>query len=89
MYIHRGGEYEPIMSEEDYKKSIKPMTNADRIRSMSDEKLAETLRSLTDCVRCFAWDKDECDVWQQRPCYTGEIPCKEMWARWLRREAEI
>ena len=65
----------------------KPQTNADRIRAMSDEELAETLRSLTDCVRCFAWDKDECDIWQQRPCYTGEIPCKEMWNRWLQKEA--
>jgi len=70
-----------------YDVEIANITNADRIRSMTDEELAETLRALTDCVRCFAWDKDECDVWQQRPCYTGEIPCKEMWIRWLGKEA--
>lgn len=68
-------------------KPPKPTTNYDRLVSKTPEELAETLRALTDCVRCFAWDKDECDVWQQRPCYTGEIPCKEMWIRWLGKEA--
>ena len=46
MYIHRDGEYEPIMSEEDYKKSIKPKTNADKLRAMSDEELAEFIWSI-------------------------------------------
>ena len=64
-------------------------TNADKIRSMSDEELAKFLRELTDCVRCTAWDKEKHgDVWNQRPCYTGEIPCKEMWLRWMKEEAE-
>ena len=68
-------------------KDEKP-SKADRIRSMSDEELAEFLRELTDCVRCTAWDKEKHgDVWNQRPCYTGEIPCKEMWIRWMKQEA--
>jgi len=63
-----------------------PQTNADRIRSMTDEELAEFLRPLTECVRCYAWDKEDC--YDMRPCYTGEKPCKEMWLDWLKQEAE-
>lgn len=61
-------------------------TNADRIRYMTDEELALFLRPLTDCVRCYAWDRD--NLWDMRPCYTGEIPCKSMWLDWLKQEAE-
>ena len=61
--------------------------NADKLRAMSDEELAEFLREQTDCVRCVAWSKEKYgDVWNQRPCYTGEIPCKEMWLRWIKEE---
>jgi len=62
------------------------ITNADRIRSMTDEELAEFLRPLTECVRCCAWDKEDC--YDMRPCYTGEKPCKEMWKEWLKQPAE-
>ena len=40
MYIHRDGEYEPIT------RTPPPLTNADRIRAMSDEELAEFLWSI-------------------------------------------
>jgi len=63
------------------------LTNYDLLIRKSPEELAEFLRELTDCVRCTAWDKEKHgDVWNQRPCYTGEIPCKEMWLRWLKEE---
>ena len=46
----------------------KPMTNADRIRSMSDEELAKFL-----C--CTGWrmiEQKECLEWLQQPCGGGE-----------------
>ena len=44
-----------IVSNADFK----PQTNADRIRSMSDEELAELLRD-TQCNAC-AWQGNDCD----------------------------
>ncbi len=54
----------------------KPMTNADRIRSMSDEELVEFILPITECGRCP----------------TGEIPCtgdncRRTLLGWLREEA--
>ena len=40
-------------------KRVKPMTNADRIRAMNDDKLAELLRD-TQCNTC-AWQGNDCD----------------------------
>lgn len=37
----------------------KPMTNADKIRTMTDEELAELLRD-TQCNSC-AWQGNDCD----------------------------
>lgn len=58
-----------------------PITNADRIRSMSDEELAEWLAHLTDCVNCPCRDPyDQCD--------TVDGSCKKQWLEWLKEEAE-
>ena len=35
-----------------------PITNADRIRKMSDEELAQFIRAVR-C--CYAWPNDDCD----------------------------
>ena len=54
----------------------KPMTNADRIRAMSDEEMAEFIISIPMCV---GEDEDlncEIDV------------CKECFLKWLRQPAE-
>ena len=54
----------------------KPMTNADRIRSMSDEEMAEFISSIPMCV---GEDEDlncEIDV------------CKECFLKWLQQPAE-
>lgn len=53
------------------------LTNADRIRAMSDEELADFILPITECGRCP----------------TGEIPCTGDSCRgtlldWLREEAE-
>ena len=56
MYIHRDGEYEPITR-------TPPMTNADRIRAMSDEELAEflagTWNKIYNCLDWLDWLKQE------------------------------
>ena len=63
-----------------------PMTNADRIRAMSDEELAEWLSPIADCVRCYTWGKD--NPFDMRPCYTGEKRCKQLWLDWLQEVSE-
>ena len=52
-----------------------PKTNADRIRAMSDEELAEFLNNQNFCARNF-------------DCEKGMRPCRECNLDWLRQEAE-
>ena len=53
-----------------------PITNADRIRSMSDEKLAKYCAWLEDPQACYIWeDYDNQD-------------CISQWIDWLKEEAE-
>ena len=57
-------------------KNVEKMTNADRIRAMSDEEMAEFIISIPMCV---GEDKDlncEIDV------------CKECFLKWLQQPAE-
>lgn len=56
----------------------KPITNADRIRGMSNEELAEFMANKIDCQYCSvrsAW------------CTESEASCKTNWLDWLRQEA--
>lgn len=57
------------------------MTNADRIRKMSDEELAELLFNKSRCDNCFANcnDKDNCP--SLGSCYSRHL-------EWLQSEAE-
>lgn len=52
-----------------------PPTNADRIRSMSDEELAEMFSNTWDCTSCLV---DDC---------TGQW-CKEKLLEWLKQPAK-
>ena len=52
----------------------KSKTNADRIRAMSDEDLAELLGNMS-CRRCPI------------DCYGGFQNCTDIWVDWLREEA--
>ena len=56
-------------------------TNADRIRNMSDEDLAELLFDKSRCDNCFAYcnDKDNCPSLSS--CYSRHLD-------WLQSEAE-
>lgn len=54
-------------------------TNADRIRAMSDEELAEWLG-----VYCNGQTAQEVE----KPCISGVGSCEECWLDWLKEEAE-
>ena len=58
----------------------KPMTNADHIRSMTDEELAEWLMHHCDCMfTCAAMNPY---------CTKNEKDCEQAWKVWLRQECE-
>lgn len=56
------------------------MTNAEKIRSMSDEELAEFLAYKAYCEECYVEKDDSCC------CPDGT--CKQKHLDWLRSEAE-
>ena len=58
-----------------------PKTNADRIRSMSDEELAKLFGQSCDCdnAHCFVYDKDV-------SCMNG---CASAWLQWLQSPVEV
>ena len=59
----------------------KRMTQADRIRSMSDEELAEFIRELNECCLAGAGMVD-CSN------HTDCIDCKGVVLKWLQKEVE-
>ena len=61
---------------------FRPMTNADRIRSMTDEELAELLETVNACACSFVMGKAPC-VWSG---YTDRCPC---WLDWLKSPVEV
>ena len=70
-----------------YKKHMdeqaKPQTNADRIRAMSDEELADNwMRDFVVCHRCAYRYECECDE------YVTYEKCKEGIVEWLQQPAE-
>ena len=80
-------DYPPYL---DRPKNIKPQTNADRIRAMGDEGLAEWLNSMYihDCDCCihqmpcrFEYDTETMD-------YTEKYNCREGILAWLQQPAE-
>lgn len=65
---------------------FKPQTNADRIRSMTDEEMAVLIGDNIDCAICKK------DVFRVSDC-PGEgsysSKCHEVWKDWLKRRADI
>lgn len=57
------------------------MTNADRIRNMSDEELAEFMSENTSYYYCGVRCKD-------RPNSPTENSCNFRWLEWLKSETE-
>ena len=58
-----------------------PQTNADRIRGMSDEELAEWMAINTDCFFCKVKNKNICSL--------DEGTCTEEWKFWLKSPVEV
>lgn len=56
-----------------------PQTNADRIRAMSDEELAERIAALMACMDCPLLEK--CEREEPRRCI-------DMWRNWLKSQVE-
>ena len=65
-------ESDVIISGKFYKKRI--ITNADRIRSMTDEELAEFMNNGCDVIA------------PSENCTKAFYECKQCWLDWLRRE---
>ena len=55
-------------------------TNADRIRAMSDEELAELMRSMMDCDSCENMFSFKCDGSYEH--------CSSVCLKWLQQPAE-
>lgn len=53
------------------------ITNADRIRAMTDEELAEKISESMDCEICKTMHHDDCP---SRPSHT----CVDFWLEWLK-----
>ena len=55
-------------------------TSADRIRSMTDEELAEYFAKITECGECEACLPNDI-------CMATDELCKGAWLNWLKQEA--
>ena len=64
------------------KKRRKPMTNADRLRAMTDEELAEWIETIADCRMCNI-DEKHCSG----SGLNSRASCMIKWLYWLRQEA--
>lgn len=60
----------------------KPRTNADRIRAMTDEELAEEL-----CLGCCQESREDCNKYIIENSGGGRN-CLQHWLDWLRQEAD-
>lgn len=63
------------------RKNYKPMTNADRIRAMSDEELAEFMKPYDS--GCPRWNGKE-----PMPC-SMRTNCRDCWLDWLKSPVEV
>lgn len=64
--------------DEGLKDRYEPMTNADRIRNMTDEEMAERISRMAHCVYCPV----KCGI------FCTEEECKAKWLSWLRSPVE-
>mgnify|MGYP007133746318 FL=1 len=56
------------------------MTNADYIRTMSDEELAHFISEIADCCVCKAEMGEGCSAGKK---------CEDFWLDWAKQEVEI
>lgn len=63
---------------------FKRMTNADRMRNMTDEELAEFLEGFTVCDHCEYYKNERCTM--ENPCVHAFA--EAMAQKWLQEEVE-
>lgn len=73
--------YESCMRDYHIKHSNEQQTNADRLRSMSDEELADFMAEIMYCIKCWKFDKE------QGIC-TRASGCNSAMLEWLREETK-
>lgn len=56
-----------------------PKTNADRIRSMTNEELADAFAMISDCMSCNCRNAED-------NCSIVDGTCQQQWLKWLRQE---
>jgi hypothetical protein len=71
-------DYPPYL---DYPKLRKPITKADRIRSMTDEELAEIMAG--ECPPNYP--NGNCREYEE---YDGNLDCSKCWLDWLKSPAD-
>lgn len=66
-----------------------PKTRAEKIRSMTDEELADILHSFAEMEDRIGWCRDlpECDVDLESEDGVPEMRCRECIPHWLKEEA--
>lgn len=60
------------------RKNFKTISNADRVRSMTDEELLAFLNERNACLRPYLRTETECRKYDK---------CEKCWLDWLKREA--
>lgn len=61
-------------------------TNADRIRAMTDDELADFLRDVGDCIRRCPAKIGDCI--SSESCISSGSACRAAWIEWLKQEAK-
>lgn len=86
------GKVDPAICEayKDCQWATRPVTNADRIRAMTDDKLAGYINYLCDCgFRCPCFEKCNEEDATSDDIYTDNyIPCTKKIYDWLKQEVE-
>ena len=65
------------------------MTNADKIRNMSDEELARLIGDNIMCVKCSAFEGMRCVAcppFDVGTCGDALQVCHDIWLKWLKAE---
>lgn len=75
---------------EDLCRCREPMTNADRIRAMSDEELADFLGKITpiNCDCCVYMRPCHLEYDEETVNYAEKYNCKDGFMQWLQQPAE-
>lgn len=73
--MSRHGTYDPVygfLPEDDFPEEPKPQTNADRIRAMSDEEMADEILDWLATMYSIEWTPKNILSWLKSPVEPGE-----------------